>query len=110
MALQVAGQLIPTTREGFLRDRRQWNHAVATALAAAHGTQLSPAHWEILELLRDYCAKGHPPPAMRTLAAEIRQHLGADKSRSLYLMRLFGPSPAKMAARLAGLPRPKNCL
>jgi tRNA 2-thiouridine synthesizing protein E len=40
----------------------------------------------------------------------VKQSLGDDKGRSIYLMQLFPGSPAKLAARLAGLPKPDNCL
>jgi len=36
--------------------------------------------------------------------------LGADKGNSLHLNKLFNGTPAKLAAKLAGLPRPTNCL
>ena len=110
MPITVNGQSLSTTKEGFLVDQSEWNTDVGNALAMAHSIELEEAHWEILNLLRNYCDNGNEPPSMRHLSAEIKAHLGPDKSRSIYLMRLFGSSPAKMAARLAGLPKPKNCL
>lgn len=110
MAFVVQNITIETTSEGFLRDQSQWNRDVCEAISHAHGIELTENHWEILNLLRDYCDQGNEPPSMRQLSREIRNQLGADKAKSIYLMRLFGSSPAKMAARLAGLPRPKNCL
>ncbi len=110
MSITVEGQRIHTTPEGFLVDQSTWTDEVAETIACRHGIDLNQSHWEILHLLRVYCAEGNEPPSMRTLAAVIRTRLGESKSRSIYLMKLFGSSPAKMAARLAGLPRPKNCL
>jgi tRNA 2-thiouridine synthesizing protein E len=40
----------------------------------------------------------------------VKKEFGPDKGRSAYLMRLFHGSPAKTAAKIAGLPRPDNCL
>jgi len=110
MPIVVQNKNIETNKEGFLQDSSLWTPAVGNALAAAHGVELSDEHWEVLNLLRDFCDQGNEPPSMRHLSREIREHLGADKAKSIYLMRLFGSSPAKMAARLAGLPKPKNCL
>lgn len=110
MPIVVQNITIKTNSEGFLLDQSQWNPEVGNAIAAAHGVELTEAHWEILNLLRDFCDQGNEPPSMRHLSREIREQLGADKAKSIYLMRLFGSSPAKMAARLAGLPKPKNCL
>lgn len=36
--------------------------------------------------------------------------LGPDKGNSMHLNRLFNGTPAKLAAKLAGLPKPTNCL
>lgn len=110
MALQVNGKPVQTNNEGFLIDSSDWNDLVCEALSNAHSIELTDNHWEVLRLLRDYCDQGNEPPSMRHLSKEIKNNLGEKKARSIYLMRLFGSSPAKMAARLAGLPRPKNCL
>ncbi len=97
-------------REGYLRDLTAWTPEVAEALAQASGVDLGEAHWEILWLLRDFHAETGLSPAMRVLVRLVRERLGADKGNSLYLLRLFPDSPAKLAARIAGLPRPTNCL
>lgn len=110
MPLVVEGHSIATTPEGFLVSRADWSVQVADALAKAHCVQLGQDHWEIINLLQQYCDAGNEPPSMRELVGEIRQRLTNDKAKSIYLMKLFGASPAKMAARLAGLPKPKNCL
>ena len=36
--------------------------------------------------------------------------LGADKGRSISLLSLFPGSPAKLGSKIAGLPKPDNCL
>ena len=110
MALNLQGKSIATTQEGFLIHSEDWNEQVCEALSKAHSIDLTDDHWEIIQLLRDYCAQGNEPPSMRHLSREVKTHLSPEKARSIYLMRLFGASPAKMAARLAGLPKPKNCL
>ncbi len=97
-------------KDGFLCDSREWDRTVAEALAAEEGIVLGEAHWEVLALLRHYYATFDSSPAMRALVKYCRQELGADKGSSLYLLKLFPGSPAKVGARLAGLPRPANCL
>tara|TARA_B110000971_G_C19808998_1_gene407912 strand:- start:140 stop:283 length:144 start_codon:yes stop_codon:yes gene_type:complete len=47
---------------------------------------------------------------MRPLIKTIAAALDISKARSIYLMQLFPPNPAKIAAKIAGLPKPKNCL
>lgn len=96
--------------EGFLLDLDDWSNAIAQQLAALHDITLSPAHFEIIELLRRYYKEFDHAPAMRALVAYTRQQLGSDKGQSIYLLRLFPGSPAKLAAQIAGLPKPENCL
>ncbi len=96
--------------EGFLRDLSLWNAAVAEQIAAAENLALTPAHWEVLELLRAYYHEYDSSPAMRPLVKYCAIHLGADKGRSIYLMSLFPGSPAKIGSKIAGLPKPDNCL
>lgn len=97
-------------KEGFLRDLEQWNEAVAETLAQNEGIQLSADHWEILHLLREFYGRYQMAPATRALSNYVRKELNQDKGRSAYLMRLFGGSAAKNAAKIAGLPKPDNCL
>lgn len=105
--------MLPATafdREGFLRELGDWTPDVAEQIAAAERINLSPAHWEILQLLRDYYTRFDSAPAMRPLVKYVAQQLGPDKGNSLYLLRLFPGSPAKLGSKIAGLPKPDNCL
>lgn len=110
MAIQVNGISIQTNAEGFLKDSSVWNPAVAEKIAEAHSVELTEAHWEVISLVRNYCEQGNEPPSMRSLVKEVKLGLDQSKAKSIYLMKLFGASPAKMVSRLAGLPKPKNCL
>lgn len=97
-------------KDGFLADLNDWNEDVAVELAASENIDLTDAHWEILHLLRRFYQEFEISPAMRPLSRYIRQELGSDKAGSIYLLTLFPGSPAKLAAKIAGLPRPENCL
>ncbi|TWC10571.1 MULTISPECIES: TusE/DsrC/DsvC family sulfur relay protein [unclassified Pseudomonas] len=109
-ALNVGERAIALDKDGYLADRDDWSVEVATALAAAEDIELSPEHWEILELLRAFYDEFQLSPATRPLIKYTALKLGADKGNSLHLNRLFKGTPAKLAARLAGLPKPTNCL
>ena len=97
-------------REGFLRKLCDWNPAVAEQIAERENLELTPAHWEILELLRSYYQEFDSSPAMRALVKYCALKLGAEKGRSIYLLSLFPGSPAKIGSKIAGLPKPDNCL
>ena len=97
-------------KEGFLRNLDDWSEDVAASIAASEGIELDAAHWEIIHLLRDYYREFEASPAMRPLVKYCALKLGDDKGKSIYLMRLFPGSPAKIGSKIAGLPKPDNCL
>ena len=96
--------------EGFLQNMADWTPAAAEELALIDNLTLTPAHWEVINVERTYYQQFNVSPPARVLVKIVRDRLGADKGRSIYLMQLFPPSPARVAARIAGLPRPENCL
>ncbi len=96
--------------EGYLSDPARWSPRLAEEIARRERIQLSADHWEIIHLLRDYYARFQSSPAMRALVSYAGRELGPDKGRSVYLLRLFPGSPAKLGSKIAGLPRPDNCL
>jgi tRNA 2-thiouridine synthesizing protein E len=96
--------------EGYLLDLSQWSEALAETIATKEGLELTEAHWEVLRVLRGFYEQFEVSPAMRPLVKAVTKELGADKGKSIYLMKLFPGSPPKLAAKIAGLPKPANCL
>ena len=109
-SMTVGARAIELDKDGFLVDLDDWSHDVASALAAAEDIELTPEHWEVLDLLRSFYAEFQLSPATRPLIKYTALKLGADKGNSLHLNKLFKGTPAKLAAKLAGLPKPTNCL
>ncbi len=110
MNLLVEGREIALDKDGFLVDLADWNEPVAEALADREDLALEADHWEILWLLREFYAEFQLSPATRPLIKYTALKLGAEKGNSMHLNRLFKGTPAKLAAKLAGLPKPSNCL
>ena len=103
--------MIPETdNDGFLLNLDDWSEEVARSLAETENIQLNDAHWEVLYALRNFYQTYDISPAMRPLSKYLKQELSAEKASSIYLLKLFPGSPAKLAAKIAGLPRPENCL
>ncbi|KIQ00741.1 MULTISPECIES: TusE/DsrC/DsvC family sulfur relay protein [Pseudomonas] len=109
-ALIVNDRAIELDKDGYLLDLQDWSNDVAAALAEREALPLSDEHWEILVLLRAFHAEFQLSPANRPLIKYVALKLGPDKGNSLHLNRLFNGTPAKLAAKLAGLPKPTNCL
>ncbi|MEK1906757.1 MAG: TusE/DsrC/DsvC family sulfur relay protein [Pseudomonas sp.] len=108
--LIVDGHPIALDKDGYLQELADWSPAAAEALATQEELQLSAEHWEVLELLRAFYAEFQLSPATRPLIKYVALKLGPEKGNSLHLNRLFKGTPAKLAAKLAGLPKPTNCL
>jgi len=92
-----------TDAEGFLENLADWNPEVAQQLAAQINLTLTDEHWELIELAREFYAT-------TDVVLVVREQLGQDKGTSMHLNLLFPDGAAKNLARVAGLPKPTNCL
>lgn len=108
--LLIDDRAIPLDKDGYLLNLDDWSPETAAALAATEDLELSDAHWEIIDLLRAFYAEFQLSPATRPLVKYAALKLGPEKGNSQHLNRLFKGTPAKLAAKLAGLPKPTNCL
>ncbi|MDU9392327.1 TusE/DsrC/DsvC family sulfur relay protein [Pseudomonas japonica] len=108
--LTVNGRDIALDKDGYLVELSDWSADVARALAERESLELTADHWEVLELLRQFYQEFELSPATRPLIKYTALKLGAEKGNSLHLNRLFNGTPAKLAAKLAGLPKPTNCI
>ena len=97
-------------KDGYLQDYTQWTKDIATQLAENEKIDLSSEHWQVIGLLRGYYQRTDIAPSMRPLVKLVRNELGQELGNSAVLMHLFGGSAAKVAAKIAGLPRPSNCI
>ena len=108
--LLAEGKTLKLDQDGFLQERSDWSPEIACVLAQREQLELSAEHWEILDLLRAFYSEFQLSPANRPLVKYVAQKLGPEKGNSMHLNRLFKGTPAKLAAKLAGLPKPTNCL
>lgn len=99
-----------TDSEGYLHNPEDWTEDIAELIAKKEGIELCESHWELIHLVRNFYQTFDLSPAMRPLVRTVKTELGPQKGTSIYLMTLFPGSPAKVLAKLAGLPKPTNCL
>jgi len=100
----IADAPVDVDAEGFLTDPEQWNEQIAQAIAAENGVpELTERHWLVVTFMRErYLAKG-TAPSIRALGKESGVPI-----KELY--RLFPKGPAKLAAKIGGIPKPKGCI
>jgi tRNA 2-thiouridine synthesizing protein E len=101
--------ILNVDKEGFLRQLSDWNEDLASELALQDDIILSAEHWEIINIVRAYYHQYKISPVNRVLVNTIKQKLGPEKGKSIYLMRLFSGKPARLVSKIAGLPKPNNC-
>ena len=94
----------------YLSSLPSWSVERAHQLASEEGILIEESHIEVLMVARDFFSAYGFSPSMRPLCKVVTEQLGVEKGRSLYLNKLFSGSPAKLVAKLAGLPKPKNCI
>ena len=97
-------------KEGYLLELDRWSTTIAAELALREGIALTAEHWAVIDILREFHAQTGVSLSMRPLVKLVTARLGASKGNSIYLLSLFPGNPAKLAAKIAGLPRPTNCL
>ncbi|MEJ6475322.1 TusE/DsrC/DsvC family sulfur relay protein [Pseudoalteromonas piscicida] len=108
--IEFNNQTIETDKQGYLLDHTQWSKDLAPLLAAEENIELSAAHWEVIEFVRNFYLEYNTSPAIRMLVKAMAKALGEDKGNSIYLYKLFPKGPAKQATKIAGLPKPAKCI
>ncbi len=99
----LAGTPVELNDEGFLVDPAAWNREIAQELARQNGIELTDRHWEVIEFCRkDFEETGRSPTVRR-----ITKQTGIP-TREMY--QLFPKGPGILAAKIAGLPKPKGCV
>ena len=90
--------------DGHLTNRADWNETIARELAKEEGIEeLTERHWKVIYFMRkEFEAKGDAPSIRR-----LTKESGVD-TKELYA--LFPKGPAKKAAKIGGLPKPKGCI
>ncbi len=86
--------------DGFMLDASAWTPEIGTAIAAVLEIELTDQHWDVINFVRsEYVEEGEAPTLRRIYK------VGVVPMKELY--DLFPGGPAKIAAKIAGLPKPK---
>ena len=108
--IELNGTLYQVDNDGYLLNLDDWSETFATLMAERDGIMLTPEHWEIIQLVREFYQEYKTSPAIRMLVKAMSQKFAEEKGSSRYLKRLFPDGPAKQATKFAGLPKPAKCL
>lgn len=101
---EIAGKTLAIDADGNLANLAEWSEEIAHALALEEGIDvLTDRHWLVINFMRAAFQANGDAPSIRKMTKES----GVD-TKELY--QLFPKGPAKKAARIAGLPKPKGCI
>ncbi|MHB8853658.1 MAG: TusE/DsrC/DsvC family sulfur relay protein [Ignavibacteriaceae bacterium] len=90
--------------DGNLKKLSDWNEEVAVGLAKEEDINaLTERHWLVINFMRKEFKEKGDAPSIRRLTKE-----SGVETKELY--NLFPKGPAKKAAKIAGLPKPKGCI
>jgi TusE/DsrC/DsvC family sulfur relay protein len=103
MLREYRGHQVDVNEEGFLTNAAQWTPDIGEAIAEEIGVRLTPAHWKVITFCREDAAREGQPPGLRRISK-----LSGVGTKELYA--LFPKGPGKLAARVAGLPKPHGCV
>ena len=100
----IAEAPVDVDAEGFLTDPEQWNERIGAAIAAGNGIpELTERHWLVVRFMRNRYLQTGNAPSIRSLGKESGVPV-----KELY--QLFPKGPAKLAAKIGGIPKPKGCI
>ena len=99
-----AGHSVTVNDEGFFENPDEWTEDMATEIARNEGIdELTEQHWQVIKFMRaEFAAKGSGPSVRvlgKTSGVSIKE-----------LYELFPKGPAKTAAKIAGIPKPRGCI
>jgi len=102
VTIDISG--VELNEEGFFAHPEQWTEDMVPELARAVGIdELTDAHWTVIRFMRsEYLEKG-AGPTVRVLGKASGVSV-----KELY--QLFPKGPAKVAAKIAGIPKPRGCI
>jgi TusE/DsrC/DsvC family sulfur relay protein len=100
----LAGAAVDVDADGFMTDPQQWSEEIGTAIARESGVaELTDRHWQVVRFMRDAYLRDGQAPTIRTLGKASGVPI-----KELY--QLFPKGPAKLAAKIGGIPKPHGCI
>ncbi len=103
--------LIPLDDDGHLQNHHDWTPKLAQVLADNLQVTLTDEHFIILYAVREFYDSYSHPPTTRPLIKHLQQKLPNLAIDNAKLQQLFKTGlVARHVNRIAGLPKPANCL
>ncbi len=100
----IAGTDVDLNDEGFFEHPEQWSDAIGVEIAKTAGIDpMTDRHWQVVRYMRQQYLDTGNAPSIRALGKASGVPV-----KELY--QLFPKGPAKLAAKIAGIPKPRGCI
>ena len=109
-SIDVEGRKFILIDDGFLKDRDQWNEKVAEVLAKRENITLTDEHWDFISFLRNFYEEFMISPNVKVLVKHLADKGGNKNFNTKKLYELFPRGPSFQGCKIAGLPKPTNCI
>ncbi|MHA3102743.1 TusE/DsrC/DsvC family sulfur relay protein [Acinetobacter sp. ANC 3791] len=97
-------------QDGHLLDYRIWNEDIAQELANSLDIKLTAWHFEILHAVRQFYQQFGHSPATRPLIKYLMKSVSPEINNAVLQQQFNTGLVARHLSRLAGVPKPANCL
>ena len=97
-------------QDGHLVDYTLWNEDVAQQLANSLDLELEAWHLEVLHAVREFYQQFGHSPATRPLIKFLMKTVSPEINNAILQERFNTGLVARHLSRLAGVPKPANCL
>ena len=108
--IKVKGHELEFTHDGYMLHREEWTEEAGAEIAAEEEIRLNDDHWDVIYFLRDYYERFQVSPNVKVLVKQMKEVLGDNSFSTKKLYDLFPKGPAFQGCRIAGLPKPTNCI
>lgn len=102
--------MLELDQDGHLVDYTIWNETVAQTLAKSLAIELTPWHFEVLLAVRQFYAQFGHSPSTRPLIKFLMKTVNPEINNTILQERFNTGLVARHLSRLAGVPKPANCL
>ncbi len=97
-------------QDGHLLDYTVWNEQVAQELAQSLELELTAWHFEVLHAVRQFYQQFGHSPATRPLIKFLMKTVSPEINNAVLQEKFNTGLVARQLSRLAGIPKPANCL
>ena len=97
-------------QDGHLLDYTVWNEQVAQELAQSLALELTAWHFEVLHAVRQFYQQFGHSPATRPLIKFLMKTVSQEINNAVLQEKFNTGLVARHLSRLAGIPKPANCL